>query len=73
MKYLKVKGKELLRLRLENGLTQKEMAAKVNTTHSTISRAEQSKISINPKTALSLCKALNCDFYEMFFILEGGK
>jgi len=64
---------ELLeRARSKNGMTKKDLAKKIGSSHSVIVRAEQSK-GVSPSTAKKLCEALGLDFDELFKVGKRGE
>lgn len=54
-------ARQIIRLRLENKLTQEEVARKMGTTQSVIARIEQGGQNISLRTLQKLGKALNAD------------
>ena len=66
---MKVKAKDtLFKIRVEHGLTIRELSAKAKVPISTISRAENGK-NLSAKSAGKLCSTLNVGF-ETLFIIE---
>lgn len=52
-------GKRLKELRIEKGLTQKELAKKINTTQSTIGKYEREELQPNVEIIIQICKLFN--------------
>ena len=50
------------------GLSYRQLAEKANTSQTTISLIANGERNPSPKTAINICKALNCQFEDIFFI-----
>ena len=69
---LKANVDVLIAIRLEQGLSQRQLAIKAMLSPSTISRIENGGPVPRPFTALKICGALERDFNEIFEEAEGG-
>ena len=58
----------LKELRKEKGLTQKEIADKLQIKHVQISRVESGKQLLNSEQIIAICKTLNCSSDELLGI-----
>lgn len=50
------------------GLSYRQLAEKANISQTTISLIANGERNPSPQTAINICKALNCQFEDIFFI-----
>lgn len=53
---------------VEAGLSYRQLAKKANTNPTTITLLIKGERNPSPKLAINICKALNCNFDDIFFI-----
>lgn len=73
MKGIKVKSNVFAELRLKQGLTLKGLAKRIGVHHATLSRMENEETNVRPQTALKIANELNCDFDNIFEIIDVKK
>lgn len=55
------------------GFSYRELAKESNTSQTTISLIANGERNPSPQTAINICKALNCQFDDIFFIKKVDK
>lgn len=64
-----VKDKDILLERIiENGFSYRQLAKEVGTSQTSISLILKGERNPSPETAVNICKALGCQFNDIFFI-----
>lgn len=67
---IKPKSIEIRLKRMRSGLTQKKLAQLSGVNSLTVLKIENGLTSPNPSTAAKICKALECEFDELFEFKE---
>jgi len=69
-KFQKLFGERVRMLRKRQGLTQEELAEKIERTPNTVSNIETGTVSPNVETIISIAKVLEVDIAELFNVAE---
>lgn len=59
---------KFIELIVEAGMSYRQLAKKANTSQTTISLIAKGERNPSPQTAINICKALKCQFEDIFFI-----
>ena len=73
MSIIKVKGKALIKVRIQQGFNLRSLGEQCGVSYSSISKIENSKQCPCPRIAKKICDVLNISFDDLFEIIDNKR